>query len=92
MAKRTYSVPSRLIGMEVAVRLYADQVEVYYKGRLVERMERLHGSRRGAHRLPPHHRIAGSQARCVRPVPVQGADVPDAEVQAGIRRAAWMER
>ena len=40
---RTYSVPSRLIGKEVRVQLYADWVEVYYKHSLVERMERVHG-------------------------------------------------
>ena len=39
----SYSVPSRLIGKEVQIRLYADWVEVYYKGHLVERMERVHG-------------------------------------------------
>ena len=43
-ANRTYSVPSRLIGMEVDVRLYADHIEVYYKGHLVERMDRVHGA------------------------------------------------
>ena len=43
VAGRTYSVPSRLIGKEVRVRLYADWVEVYYKDSLVERMERVHG-------------------------------------------------
>ena len=36
-----YSVPSRLIGKEVQIRLYADWVEVYYKGHPVERMERV---------------------------------------------------
>ena len=45
VAGRSYSVPSRLIGKEVQVRLYADWVEVYYKGHLVERMERVHGER-----------------------------------------------
>ena len=43
VAGRTYTVPSRLIGKEVAVRLYADRVEVYYKDALVERMERVRG-------------------------------------------------
>ena len=43
VAGRTYTVPSRLIGKEVQIRLYADWVEVYYKGHLVERMERVHG-------------------------------------------------
>ena len=42
-AGRTYTVPSRLIGKEVQIQLYADWVEVYYKGHLVERMERVHG-------------------------------------------------
>ena len=43
VAKRTYSVPSRLIGKEVQIRLYSDWVEVYYKGHLVERMARVRG-------------------------------------------------
>ena len=43
VAGRSYSVPSRLIGREVQVRLYADWVEVYYKGHFVERMERVRG-------------------------------------------------
>ena len=44
-AGRTYTVPSRLIGKEVQIRLYAEQLEVYYKGHLVERMERVRGER-----------------------------------------------
>ena len=43
VAGHSYSVPSRLIGKEVNIRLHADWVEVYYKGHLVERMERVHG-------------------------------------------------
>ena len=43
VAGRSYSVPSRLIDQEVQIRLYADWVEVYYKGHLVERMERVRG-------------------------------------------------
>lgn len=43
VAGRSYSVPSRLINKEVQVRLYADWVEVYYKGHFVERMARVHG-------------------------------------------------
>ena len=43
VAGHSYSVPSRLIGKEVQIRLYADWVEVYYKDHLVERMERVHG-------------------------------------------------
>ena len=44
-AGRTYTVPSRLIGKEVQIRLYAGHLEVYYKGHLVERMERVRGER-----------------------------------------------
>ena len=45
VAGHSYSVPSRLIGKEVQIRLYADWVAVYYKGHLVERMERVRGER-----------------------------------------------
>jgi len=55
VASRSYTVPSRLIGMEVEVRQYADQVEVYYKGQLVERMERIRGS--GQARIDYRHII-----------------------------------
>ena len=44
MSSGTYSVPSRLIGVEVDVRLYTDHVEMYYKGHLVESMERIRGA------------------------------------------------
>jgi len=40
---RTYSVPSRLIGHEVEVRLHPDLVEVYYRDRPIETMPRLRG-------------------------------------------------
>ena len=43
VAGRSYSVPSRLIGREVQIRLYSDHVEVYYKGHFVERMARVRG-------------------------------------------------
>ena len=45
VAGRTYTVPSRLIGKEVKIRLYADWVGVYYKDHLVERMDRVRGER-----------------------------------------------
>ena len=41
MSSRTYSVPSRLIGVEVDVRLYTDHAEVYYRRHLVGSMERI---------------------------------------------------
>ena len=57
---RTYSVPSRLIGVEVDVRLYPDHIEVYYKGHLVESMERIRG--KGEARIDYRH-IIGSLVR-----------------------------
>ena len=60
MANRTYSVPSRLIGMEVDVRLYSDHIEVYYKDHLVESMERIHGA--GEARVDYRH-VIGSLVR-----------------------------
>jgi transposase len=55
VASRTYSVPSRLIGHEVEVRLFADRVEAWYAGRCVEEMERLRGDRE--HRIDYRHVI-----------------------------------
>ena len=60
VANRTYSVPSRLIGTVVDVRLYADHIEVYYKGQLVESMERIHGA--GEAQIDYRH-IIGSLVR-----------------------------
>lgn len=55
IAKRPYSVPSRLIGHEVEARLFADVVEVRYAGRLVETMPRLRGD--APHRIDYRHVI-----------------------------------
>jgi transposase len=54
-AKNTYSVESRLIGESVAVRLYAEHVEVWYAQRCVERMPRLRGE--GKHHVQYRHVI-----------------------------------
>jgi transposase len=43
---RCYMVPSRLIGRRLRVRLYADQVELEYRGECVGVMERLVGAER----------------------------------------------
>ena len=43
VAGRSYSVPSRLIGKVVQIRLYSDHLEVYYKGHFVGRMARVRG-------------------------------------------------
>jgi hypothetical protein len=52
---KTYSVPSRLVGYRVDVHQHADVVEVYYGGKLVERMPRLRGGRE--HRIDYRHMI-----------------------------------
>lgn len=53
--KRTYSVPSRLIGHEVEVRLFADIVEVRHGGKVVESIPRLRGE--AMHRIDYRHVI-----------------------------------
>ena len=50
-----YSVPSRLIGENVRVRVYDERVEVWYAGRREATMERLTG--RGGHRIDYRHVI-----------------------------------
>src|SRR5260370_41305128 len=46
VARNIYSVDSRLIGERVDVRLYADQLEVWFAGRVVARVPRLRGQRK----------------------------------------------
>lgn len=55
-AKRTYSVPSRLINSEVEVHQYADRIEVFYKGRLTEQMLRIRGEEK-TYRIDYRHVI-----------------------------------
>jgi hypothetical protein len=43
--RRTYSVPSRLIGCEVEVRQHPDVVEVYYRKKIAASMPRLRGDK-----------------------------------------------
>jgi len=50
-----YSVPSRLIGETVRVRLYENRLEVYFKGALQQTMERMSG--RAGHRIDYRHII-----------------------------------
>lgn len=50
-----YSVHSRLIGEQVEVRLFAEQLQVYYAQRLVEQMPRLRGE--GKHAINYRHVI-----------------------------------
>lgn len=42
---RSYSVPSRLIGHQVKVRLFQDHLEVHYLDKIVESIPRVHGTR-----------------------------------------------
>lgn len=53
--KRTYSVPSRLIGHDVEVRLYSDVLEVRYAGKVVETIPRLRGDKQ--HHIDYRHVI-----------------------------------
>lgn len=52
---RTYSVDSSLIGQLVQVRLFSQHLEVWFDGRLCERIERLRGKRQ--HRINYRHVI-----------------------------------
>jgi len=55
VAKRVYSVPSRLIGHELEVRQHPDVLEVRYREQLVETMPRLRGD--DEHRIDYRHVI-----------------------------------
>lgn len=55
VGKRTYSVPSRLIGHRVKVRQHADTLEVFYGEQLIETLPRLRGD--GEHRIDYRHII-----------------------------------
>lgn len=51
----TYSVPSRLIGEEVTIRVFAEHLEIWYAQRCSERLPRLHGKNK--HRINYRHVI-----------------------------------
>ncbi len=53
--QNTYSVPSRLIGEEVTVRVFAEHLEIWYAQRCTERMPRLYGKHK--HRINYRHVI-----------------------------------
>jgi hypothetical protein len=55
ISNKTYSVPSRLRGHEVEVRQFANEIEILYQGKGVERMPRLRGGRE--HRIDYRHVI-----------------------------------
>jgi hypothetical protein len=56
VGKNGYSVPSRLIGEIVKVRLHSERIEIFYAGERVCEMERLRGS--GHARIDYRHLIA----------------------------------
>lgn len=51
----SYSVPSRLIGHRLKVRIYADTIELSYRGQVVERLERIRGT--DNHRIDYRHMV-----------------------------------
>jgi hypothetical protein len=53
--RNIYSVDSRLIGERVDVRLYAEELEVWFAGKVIERIPRLRGQRK--HRVNYRHVI-----------------------------------
>jgi hypothetical protein len=53
--RNMYSVDSRLIGERVDIRLYAEALEVWFAGKVVERIPRLRGQ--GKHRINYRHII-----------------------------------
>lgn len=55
--RNLYSVPARLIGERVEVRLFAERLEVHYGQRLVSELPRLRGA--GKHRVDYRHVIDG---------------------------------
>jgi hypothetical protein len=55
VAHRTYSVPARLMGHTVDVRVYADRLEVRYRGQVVQTMPRLR--KQDDHRIDYRHVI-----------------------------------
>lgn len=55
ICKKTYSVPARLIGEEVDVRIYEDRLEVFYRGEHELTVERVLGA--GSHRINYRHVI-----------------------------------
>jgi hypothetical protein len=60
------SVPSRLIGHRLRVRLYASEIEVEYQGQPHRALPAALRSRGLSHRFPPPHPLAHSQAGAFR--------------------------
>ena len=60
VSNNTYSVPSGLIGHDIKIRRHANELEVIFRGKVVERIPRLRG--RNQHRINYRH-IIGSLVR-----------------------------
>ena len=60
--QNTYSVPSRLIGERVEVRLYVEHVEVWYAQKETERFPPIAWTEETPHQLSAHHRLADAEA------------------------------
>lgn len=52
----TYSVPSRLIGHRLKARIHADMIELFCRGQVVERLERIRGT--DNHKIDYRHMVA----------------------------------
>ena len=59
VGRNTYSVPARLIGEYVEVRIGLEEMEVWYAQALVQRMPRLRGQNK--HRIDYRHTGQGPQ-------------------------------
>ena len=91
-ASRTYTVPSRLIGKEVRIRLYCRTPGSVLQGPPGGTDGTCTRRAGGPRRLPAHHWLAGAQARGLRPVPVPGADVSHHDLPALLRRPQEVAR
>ena len=78
MLNHTYSVPARLIGERVRVRLHHDRLEVYFAGQAGRAPAADPRPACGAHRLSSRDLVAGEEARRVRPLSLARGAVPDA--------------
>ena len=81
-----YSVPSRLIGEWVRVRIFEDRLEVCYADKHRARVRAAARPQSPPHRLPPRDLVAGAQARRLRALRLPRGDVPVARVPWGLRR------
>ena len=85
--RNTYSVPARLIGTTVLVRIRSETLEVYRGTAHLLTHAAAARPRSAPHRLPPRHLVAGAQAGRLCPVPLSGRPVPVAELPPGLRCA-----